>query len=253
MVVSIAQAQLFFLALTRVLAILIHVPVLAGQGVPNPVKIGLGVLLTMVIIPWEPLPPEAASLDTLAFGFAIARELLLGTLAGFAAALTFACLQVAGELMSTGSGFASARVLNPAMDFSGSPLDQFFLLFTTLIFLVINGHHTFLLGLQRTFELFPLNSPLPDFSLEVFARMTAQLITAGVQMALPVMGALLLTDLVLGLLSRVAPQVQVFFLGAPLKAGLGIFFLLVTLGVLLPAVSGLFERLGERMLLILGL
>jgi flagellar biosynthetic protein FliR len=252
LIVSVAQAQTFFLALTRILAIIIHVPVLGGRLVPDPAKIGLGFLLAMVMIPWQPLPPEANSIPTFAFGMAIGRELLVGTLAGFAAALTFGALQIAGEMMGLGSGFASARLINPAFESTGSALDNFFVMIATLLFLVGNGHHLFLAGLQRTFELVPLNSGLPDFSTERMIVLTAQLIAAGVRLSLPVLGTLLLTDLALGLLARVAPQVHVFFLGMPLKLGVGLVALAVALVILFPAIAELFRQLAPRTLELLG-
>lgn len=251
MTISIAQAQLFFLALTRVLAILIQVPVLAGPSVPNQIKIGLGVLVTIVILPWEPLPPEATSWTTFAFGMAVIRELIVGTLAGYAGALIFGVLQISGELMGQGSGFSAGRVLNPAMGASGSAMDQLFVLMAMLIFFVLNGHHAFLIGLQKTFVVVPLNSPLPDFTLEILIRLAAGTMSAGVQLAMPVFGAVLLADLALGLLARVAPQMQVYFLGMPLKVGIGLLAFSVSLGIFAPQLAGLFNSLGKNVVRLL--
>ena len=98
MTVSVAQAQLFFLAFARLMAMLIHIPVLGGNLIPNPVKIALGALLTIVILPWQPLPADAVGMPTVealsavGVGLAAGREILIGTLAGFAAALTFGAL-----------------------------------------------------------------------------------------------------------------------------------------------------------------
>ncbi len=252
MLISVAQAQLFFLALTRILAIVIHVPVIAGPLIPNQVKIGFGVLLAMVLIPWQPLPPETSAMAILPFTGAIARELLIGTLAGFAAALTFAALQIAGEMISVVSGFTAGKILNPALESSGSSIDQFFLIVTMLIFLIMNGHHGFLLGIKRTFDYLPVNSPIPDLTSDYLLRLFAQFITAGIQMAFPVIGALLLADLTLGLFARVAPQVQVFFLGIPLKVAIGLIALAMTFGLLLPTFSQIFGELGREMLKLIG-
>jgi flagellar biosynthetic protein FliR len=243
---------MFTLALTRILAIIIHVPVLGGRSVPDPVKIGFGLVLAMVILPWQPLPPEAASLSSVAFGFAMGKEALVGTLAGYAAVLTFGAVQIAGNLMSLGSGFQAGHILNPALEDSGSSIDQVLLITAFLLFLVFNGHHAFLLGLQRTFALIPLNSPLPELEAGPLMALASGMILAGVQMALPVMGTLLLADLTLGLLARVAPQVQVFFLGVPLKIGLGLLALSLTIIALAPNLNELFQSLGERMLKLLG-
>lgn len=252
MIVSVAQAQSFFLALTRILAILVHVPVLGGRLVPDMVKIGLGFLLAVALIPWQPLPPGEESIPALAFTFAIGRELLVGTLAGFAATLTFAAVQMAGEMMGLVSGFGSARIINPAFESSGSALDNFFVMMAMLLFLAIDGHHAFLLALQRTFELVPLNAPLPELSAGRLVALSAQLIAAGVRLSLPVVGTLLLADLTLGLLARVAPQVHVFFLGLPLKLGAGLVVLAFALAMLFPSLVDLFRRLGERALGLLG-
>jgi flagellar biosynthetic protein FliR len=188
---------------------------------------------------------------------AIGREIVVGTLAGFAAALTFGALQVAGEVMGFSSGFASSRILNPALETSGSALDQFFLMIIMLVFFALNGHHTFLMGMQRTFSTLPVHGPLlellqSDLALERIIRMLANLILAGVQMALPIMGALLLTDITLGLLARVAPQIQVFFLGVPIKIGIGLLVLGLSLGVILPIIRDLFNSLGQRLVQLVG-
>ncbi len=267
MTISIAQFQLFLLAITRIMAILVQVPVLGGRLIPNEVKIGLGVLVTLLLAPVAmpkqfPLPPEAPALPLLAYGVALARELAIGLMAGFAASATFGVLQMAGEFMSSGSGFAAARAFNPAFEGSGSSFDQLFLMVALLFFLVINGHHLVLIAVQQTFTALPLNGSLEQLgelaaggtlhSAERLLTLTLQLISAGTLLALPVMGAALLADLTLGLLARVAPQVQVFFLGMPLKVGLSLLVLAATLQVMTPALRDLLNTIGPRMLYLLG-
>jgi flagellar biosynthetic protein FliR len=263
--ISTLQAQLYFLALTRTLAILVQVPVLGGRMVLNQVKIGLGILLAMVMLPWQTtlrggveLVPDAPSLTLAAFGLAIGRELLVGILAGFAATLTFSAVQIAGHLMDMTSGFNAGQTLNPALEQPGSVMDQMVSMVALLLFLVMNGHHLVLIGLQQTFSVVPLNSTwpvglsTPAAMAENLVRLTSLLITAGIQISLPVVGTLLLADLTLGLLARVAPQVQVFYLGLPLKIGLGLLILALAFPVIFPALAALFESLARRMLFLLG-
>jgi flagellar biosynthetic protein FliR len=83
-------------------------------------------------------------------------------------------------------------------------------------------------------------------------RLTSDMIVTGLQVSLPVVGALLLTDLTLGLLARVAPQIQVFFLGMPLKIGIGLGALALSLGTVMPVLARLFHNIGPRMLFLLG-
>ena len=252
MVVSVLQAQLFFLALTRILAMIIHVPILAGPSVPTSVRLSLGILLTAVMLPWQQMPPDAPSLALFPFFMAIFRELILGTLAGFSAVLTFNALSIAGELMGMSSGFSAGKILNPALEISGASMDQFFLITAMLIFIAVDGHHSFILGIQRTFDVVPVYSPLPPLSVQPLMTITSQMITTGVQLALPVIGALLMTDLTFGLLARVAPQIQVFFLGVPLKIGLGLITMALSLPLLLPKLTQMFHSIGIMSLKLIG-
>jgi len=255
MTLTVAQTEIFFLSFTRVMATLIHVPVLGGKAIPNQIKIGLGLLLTLVLAPPVLGSSAAAALAPLpVFALVLAggREMLIGTLTGFSAALTFGVLQMSGELMGLGIGFGAGRVLNPTFDQSDSVIEQAFLVITTLVFLILNGHHLFLRGLQQTFVAVPVNSPLPALSVEPLLALSGQLLSAGVLMAAPILGAALLADVTLGLLARVAPQVQVFFLGMPLKIGLSLVVLAIVLQFVEPTLRDLFNAIGPRMLYLLG-
>ncbi len=115
MTISVAQAQLFFLAFARIMAIIIHIPVLGGQNIPGQVRIGLGFVLAMVLVSWQPLPGDAESIGAIGYAVSIGKEILIGTLVGYAADLAFGAIQMAGAAMSLGSGFESSRIFNPSM------------------------------------------------------------------------------------------------------------------------------------------
>jgi len=249
MTISVAQAQLFFLAFTRIMAIIIHVPVFGGQNIPTQVRIGLGFALAMVLIPWQPIPPDAIAIGVFAYGVSIAKEILIGTLIGFSADLAFGAIQMAGSAMGIGSGFESSRIFNPALGEAGSAFDQIFVMTATMVFLTIDGHHLVLIAIQNTFNVLPLNGSLPFNGMETIMKMTSMFIATGIHMALPVMAALVLTDLALGLLARVAPQVQVYFLGLPVKVVVAMIALGMTFAVVSPNLISLFKTMTENMLL----
>jgi len=251
MAISVLQAQLFFLAFTRIMAVLIHVPVLGGQTIPNEYRIGFGALLTIVLVPWAPVTAGAESMAFFLMATAVFREILLGTLAGFAASLTFGAVHIAAEAMGLGSGFSSSHIFNPAMGDSGASYNQFFIIVATLFFLAMDGHHGVIIALQRSFEAIPVNSAWVIGSPEGLIGMTSMLIIAGIQLALPVMCALLLTDITLGLLARVAPQVQVYFLGLPLKVGVALIGMSLLIMTSLPMLRNLYLQIGPRMLALL--
>ena len=248
MTISVAQAQLFFLAFVRIMAIMVHVPVLGGQNIPNQVRIGLGFVLAMVLIPWQPLPSDAATIGTVAYMLAIGKEIVIGTLVGFSADLAFGAIQVAGSAMGLGSGFESSRIFNPNLGDAGSSFDQLFIMTATMIFLVIDGHHVVLIAIQKTFEALPLNGSLPFGGLQALMTATSVAVAAGVHLAMPVIAALILADLTLGLLARVAPQIQVYFLGLPAKVAVSLMALGLVFTVASPAVRSIFETMAGDML-----
>ncbi|MCX6064888.1 MAG: flagellar biosynthetic protein FliR [Chloroflexi bacterium] len=249
MTISVAQAQLFFLAFTRIMAIIIHVPVFGGQNIPMQVRIGLGFLLALVLIPWQPIPADAVTVGAVGYSLAIGKEIIIGTLIGFAADLAFGTIQMAGSAMATGSGFESGRIFNPALGESGSAFDQLFVMTATMVFLVIDGHHLVLIAIQKTFEALPLNSSLPFNGMDAVMKTAPVFIASGIHLALPVMAALIMTDLTLGLLARVAPQVQVYFLGLPVKVVVALLSMGMLFAVVIPFLSTLYQSVPENMLL----
>jgi flagellar biosynthetic protein FliR len=248
MSISVLQAQLFFLAFTRIMAVMIHVPALGGQNIPSQVRIGLGLTLALVLFPLQSAP-TGEMIGAFAFGIGIGKEIIIGTLVGFAADLAFGAIQIAGSAMGMGSGFESGRIFNPSLGEAGSAFDQIFVMTAAMIFLILDGHHLVLIALQKTFTAVPLNGALPFNGLEAVLRMTSVFVASGVHMALPVMVALFLTDLTLGLLARIAPQVQVYFLGLPVKVVVAMIAMGMTFAVVFPYLGSLFKSMAENMLL----
>ena len=255
---SIGHIQIFILALTRILMANSRIPVLGGEMIPTQVRLGLGVLLTLAIAPWQNLAKGNAAatvgaglpepLGLYPFAICLGRELLIGALIGFAAGLAFDAAQIAGEVMGLESGFGSDRVFNPVVGASSPAFAQLFNLAAILIFLMIDGHAHFILALAHTFEAIPLQAPLPLESLDIAISQVSRLIMAGVQMGMPMLASLFLADLALGLLSRVAPHIQVYFLGLPFKIALTFFGLGVVFTVLIPPLENLFRDIGPRIL-----
>jgi len=252
MLISVAQFQLFFLALTRIMAILVTMPFLGGSTVPNSVKVSLGFILTITLIPWQPLSAESPVMGLFPFGLAILQELIIGLVAGFAVSLTFAVFQMVGKLMELGAGFSAGQIFNPTLGEMASSYDQLFMMVVFVYFFTINGHHMFLIGLEKTFQVLPVHSGLGNLAAERVITLFQTMIVSAFQLALPVMGAILLADLTLGLLARVAPQIQVFFLGLPVKVWLGIVALGISFSAILPLAGKVFLQMSQRMQYLLG-
>ncbi len=216
-------------------------------------KIGFAALLSLIILPLPDahlidIPP-----DLLSFILIVAQEILIGVVIGFVGNLTFTAVGVAANMMGIQTGFRAASLLDPFTNVSSSALNQFYSVVAIALFLSIDAHHLLLRTLVYTFELVPLGTfVLTEVSVERLILIFNQTFVVGVTLALPVVGTLLLTDLGLGLVARAVPQIQVFFVGLPLKVGLGFITLAITMSITLPVISELFLNMGTFILAVVN-
>jgi flagellar biosynthetic protein FliR len=167
---------------------------------------------------------------------------------GFVSNLIFVGIGIAASMIGIQSGFRAASLFNPFTNVSTSALDQFFSLIAIALFLSINGHHLLIRALFQTFELAPIGTfALTSVTIERILAMISQVFVIGVTLALPVVGTLLLTDAGLGLIAKAVPQIQVFFVGLPLKVGLGFATLALTMNITLPVIRDYFADFAIMM------
>jgi flagellar biosynthesis protein FliR len=241
-----AYVSRYFLALVRVMAALSFNPMLGSGRVPVIGRIGLALFVTLVLF-----PPTADAPPVTVGPAEIAGEVLLGALAGFTVALVFAAVQFAAGLIGINAGFSIGQTLDPHNDLGTGVLEQFFAAFALLVFVQMNGHHIFLAGLHDLFDVVAVGSvPLVPGTAERLAVVSGALFAAALKISLPVLAALLLADLGLAVLARVAPQLNLFALGLPAKMAIGLAALMVALPVMLPRIIALFRAVPDSMLLL---
>lgn len=241
-----AYMSRYVLAFVRVMAALSLNPLLGSTRVPVPARIGLGLFVTLILFPPGPdvTPVNVGPAE-------IAGELIIGALAGFTVALVFAAIQFAAGLIGVNAGFSIGQTLDPHNDLGTGVLEQFFAAFALLVFVQINGHHIFLAGLHELFDVVPVGTvPLVPGTAEKLAEVSGALFVAALKISFPVLAALLLADLGLAVLGRVAPQLNLFALGLPAKMGIGLAALAVALPVMLPRIVALFRAVPDSMLLL---
>ncbi len=225
-----------FLVFVRVGAMLFSAPLLSGRTVPSMLKIGLALLLAFLLVPvnqahFVEVPFEWVPLTLLSL-----KELGVGVIVGFVANLVFNAMQLAGQFLGLQIGFSLANVLDPIFSQSVSILDQLYTMLAGLIFLAIDGHHMLILGIQQTLDLVPIGTlNISGAMVQQLIVLTGGVFVAAVRIALPIIAALLLADIALGLVSRTLPQMNVFIVGMPVKLFVGFFVLLATL----PSVNNL--------------
>ena len=224
------QVQAFLFVMVRVAAILFSVPFLDSQSVPVMLKAGLTVAVSLLILPH--LPYAAPDLldrpAQLIIGLAV--EAAVGLMIGLIVQLFFAGIQLAGQTIGFQMGFSLANVVDPASSLQIPLLAQFLNIFAMMLFLAFNVHLYFIGALSDAFQRIPLWGVQPDQNMfELLMMLSGNAFVVAVRIGAPVMVALLLTSVALGLVARTVPQMQIFVVAMPLKILLGLFFLGVSL------------------------
>lgn len=230
---------LWALVAARVAPIVMMVPYLGGKAVPQLVKMGLTIALTGMIYPlvWGSGAAAALPDGALALTVLLCKELLLGFTFGFVATLVFDAVRIAGQLIDNARGQTQATAFVPQLKERVSVTSDYLYQLNVVVFLLLGGHRLFIAALVNSFAAIPPQTmpPLGDHLGAMafgITRLATDAITLGVVMAFPVIAAILLTDLCLAMVNRAAPQINVFFLGMPIKALAGIVVVLMTLQAL---------------------
>jgi flagellar biosynthetic protein FliR len=211
------------------------VPAFGGPGAPAPVRVGLGLGLAVLCLPRlaGQIPTQAGPALWLLL---LARELAVGLTLGFVASLIFRAAESAGRLGDLLRGADYAEVISPLSGARTSPFGQATALLAIVIFLELGGLGHLAAALGRSYDAVPIAASAAPAQLGRVATLvlaaSAQMLEAALGLAAPVLVALLLADLVLGVIGRAAPQLPLYFVGMPAKALLGVGAALVGLGSL---------------------
>jgi flagellar biosynthetic protein FliR len=240
-----AALAAFFYPFFRVLALASSAPIFSHASVPRPVRIGLALLVTALVAPTLPsLPsPSAVSPFSAAGVLLIIAQLLIGIAMGLAMQVAFATVTLAGDLIGLQMGLSFAAFIDPQNSEQAPLVGSFLSVILMLVFLAINGHLLLIAALVDSFNLFPLD-PAALRSLDTLrlVRTGADLFMLGLQIALPVIGTMLLTNITLGMLARTSPQLNLLAIGFAVTLSVGLLMLLVGLPLLAPAFETVIHR-----------
>jgi flagellar biosynthetic protein FliR len=249
-----AIAIYFSLVLARVGLFVAVLPVLGGQQTPRLVKVGLAVALAVLWsiafadgIGSDAILAQAHAVSWLRWGLALAREAVLGAMFGFMFSLFLVPARIAGEFIAQEVGLSFANEVGASTDTTSGPLTVLFDLLSTLLFLGLDLHHLFLRVLDSTFTHFPIGQGLP-LPVEDVVGQAAAAEEWGVALAGPVVLCLFLATVVLALLNRAAPQINLYTVGFPLRLLVGVGALLLLLPQLLTTLLTVFDRCGARLI-----
>lgn len=226
----IALINSFIWPLTRILGLIALAPPFGNNTVPVQVKLVLGVMLALIVAPTIPGTPGIDPLS-LAGMMILAQQLVIGMAMGFVMRIVFAGIEMAGEVSGLTMGLGFATFYDPQTKGRSSAIAQFLVLLTTLLFLTLNVHLSLLETLVESFGTIPISTTLSSgFSFQKLAIWGEQIFSTGMRLSLPIVAALLVTNVALGILTRAAPQLNLFGIGFPITIGVGFLML----GLILP-------------------
>lgn len=226
--------------LARILGLLAAAPLFGHRSIPRPVKLGLGVLLAMTIAPIVPKLPAA---DPMSYAglLILAQEMLVGLAMGFSMRVVFAAVEMAGEISSLTMGLGFATFFDPLSQGRSSAISQFLALIATMAFIAVDGHLVLLAALAESFNSLPISArPVSAGGFKSLADWGAKIFSAGLQLSLPIVAALLITNVALGILTRAAPALNLFGIGFPITLGIGFLVVAMTLPYLGTPLQNLF-------------
>ena len=228
----------------RVVSLFSALPVLAQRTVPTRVRIGLAFFVA--VCAQASLPPVAAiALDSSAAVMAVLQQVLIGVSLGFAVRIVFAAVEFAGELVGLQMGMNFATFFNPMSGGEQTAVSRFYGTTIAWLFIVMGGHLLVVAAVAQSFVAFPVGGdPFAFLRAVEPQRWGAEIFTLGLWIALPLVAMLLFANLVLGVISRVAQQMNVFAIGFPVTLSVGLVGVLVTL----PLLETPFTMALERML-----
>jgi len=214
------------LILVRVLGMMLMMPFLSNRNIPTNAKIGLAFFVTVIIINIIPIELEVTSTDIVNYGIVVAKEFLVGWLIGFSAYFVFTILTLAGQFIDYEIGFSMVNVFDPMSQTQITITGNFYYFF----FLVTRGYYFVFRALKQSFEIIPLGQlQLTTYLYDTVTEYFQTVLLISIQIAAPIFFVMLITNVVLGVLARTVPQLNMFVIGFPIKIILGLIVLYLTL------------------------
>ena len=218
----------FLLPLFRIASLLMVMPIIGTQLVPVRVRLYLAMAIAVVLVPTLPPMPVIDALTVRSL-MLIAQEVLIGVMLGFTLQLFFHLFSVAGQIIAVQMGLGFSSMVDPSNGVSVPVLGQFLLMLVTLLFLAMNGHLVVLEVLAESFVTLPVGEGLLLDHYWSIAGKLSWVVAAGLLISLPIVTALLVVNLAFGVMTRAAPQLNIFSIGFPLTLVLGLFIFWVGL------------------------
>ncbi len=214
-------------------------PITTSAAVPARIKLAISIALLVLVAPLAPTPPQLSIFSGPGL-LAAAQELVIGVAIGMVVQVTFEALTLAGQTIAMTMGLGFATMVDPERGASTTVVGQMLMIFATLVYLAVNGHLVLLATLADSFRTIPIGmSPIGQGFLMTVAVWGGHVFESGLLIALPAVVALVIVNFAMGVVTRAAPQLNLFGVGFPITMIAGYFVLVVGMGGILSGVETL--------------
>ncbi len=204
-------------------------PIFSSRQTPKRLRVGIALLLSFMLMPLIPPPPVVEVFSSTALLIA-AQQVLIGVAMGFIMQMVFGALVFGGQALAYSMGLGFASMMDPQNGVQVPVLAQYYIIMSTLLFLILNGHLFLIETLAQSFYTMPVAvDGITQTNLRDIVLWASRMFAAGLLIALPAIAALLLVNLGMGVITRAAPQLNIFAVGFPMTMMIGFILMLVTL------------------------
>ncbi len=237
--------ELFLLIFVRMTGLFVTAPIFGRRNIPVYFKVGFAFMAALLMANVIEVGHVVDTSNFMIYALYIIKEFLVGVVIGFIAYAVFTSIYIAGQIIDMQIGFGMVNVLDPLSNIQVPITANLYFMLAMIIFLVTNGHHMLIRALYQSFDILPLGSAviksdLVDNIVVVFKDM----FSVGFKIAAPIVAAVIVTDVVLGIISKTIPQMNVFVLGMPLKILIGLIIIFITVPAFIYIVTMLTDNMN---------
>lgn len=228
----------FILVLTRVSAFFVILPIFGSEIAPVRIKVAAALMVSIFFTFLTPAFAGAGEITAMQAGMLVAGEAVYGLALGVIAGCLFSVVRLAGRIIEQQMGMDMAQVVDPITGEPGNPLSILLEIIFIVIFLAANGHHLLLMTIGRSFQTYlPGTSPALPVMVEAVVRSGSVMLTASLRLAGPMLAAFLLILVIIAVLARVVPEMDILFFSFPVRIGFGLFITAMFLPLIASFVS----------------
>lgn len=246
----------FFMAVFfRVGGMMIFAPVFGNANVPLQVRVAIALMFAFILYPSVEKNQFMLPSNIIPYAFVAFKEIAIGAVVGFAASIIFSAFTMAGHLISNQMGLDTAAVVDPTSETGEEEqsISIFYNMIAILIFLTINGHHWFIKTTVQSFGIIPLGSfKYTTVTLSRILSLFKSFFVMGIKISAPSLVVLMLTVVVLGLMTKVAQEINVFIIAFPIKILIGFLILIIALPFVINAMKSYLIPLEQSMMSLLS-